>query len=102
MGPALGDPHDEPLPDVTVRVLERAGFTVIFPENMGKLCCGMPFESKGFVHQADRKVVRIGASAFIGLSQWKISDSMRYQPLSVPDASGDEQVRAVRTGGIYP
>mgnify|MGYP001814760871 CR=1 FL=1 len=59
MGPAMGDPHKEPLPEVTVRVLERAGFTVIFPDDMDKLCCGMAFESKGFIDQADRKAVEL-------------------------------------------
>jgi D-lactate dehydrogenase len=40
---------------VTDRVLRRAGYRVIYPEKMDGLCCGLPFESKGFFHQADRK-----------------------------------------------
>jgi D-lactate dehydrogenase len=55
MGPSVGDPLDEPLHRVTERVLRRAGFNVTYPEKMNSLCCGLPFESKGFFEQADRK-----------------------------------------------
>ncbi len=52
MGPAKGDPSD-PLMDVTVRLLERAGYGVVFPAEMGKLCCGKAMETKGLYAQAD-------------------------------------------------
>ena len=55
MGPAMGDPDSDPLHAVTVRVLSRAGFQVIYPPELSRLCCGTPFESKGFPRQADRK-----------------------------------------------
>jgi D-lactate dehydrogenase len=55
MGPARGDPDREPLHAVSVRLLEKAGFEVIFPPGMAALCCGTPFESKGFIAQADAK-----------------------------------------------
>lgn len=54
MGPAR-DERCAPLPEVTVRVLRKAGYEVIFPPDMGGLCCGQAFESKGFVAQADAK-----------------------------------------------
>lgn len=54
MGPAR-DENIRPLPEVTVRVLKKAGYEVIYPLNMDGLCCGQAFESKGFVAQADRK-----------------------------------------------
>lgn len=54
MGPAAGDPDDEPLFDVLHRLLGRAGFSVVYPGGSERLCCGMPFESKGFFEQADR------------------------------------------------
>ena len=54
MGPARGD-DVRPLPEVTVRVLQKAGYEVIFPKGMDGLCCGQAFESKGFVAQADAK-----------------------------------------------
>ena len=55
MGPAKGDPDNESLPAVTARLLKKAGYDLNFPENMHQLCCGTPFESKGFLEQADIK-----------------------------------------------
>ena len=55
MGPARGDPDADSLPAVTVRLLRKAGYAPVFPENMHRLCCGTPFESKGFYKQADMK-----------------------------------------------
>ena len=62
MGPAKGDPDEESLPTVTLRLLEKAGYTVIFPEGMQRLCCGTPFESKGFIEQADIKLKELEAA----------------------------------------
>ena len=62
MGPAGDDPLSDDLPTVTERVLRRAGYQVIYPENMAGLCCGLPFESKGFFDQADRKSAALEAA----------------------------------------
>jgi D-lactate dehydrogenase len=62
MGPARGDPDDESLPAVSVRLLKKAGYELIFPENMHRLCCGTPFESKGFFEQADMKLKELEAA----------------------------------------
>jgi D-lactate dehydrogenase len=53
MGTSVRDPVRKPLVQVTVEVLEQAGFQVIFPEGMHSLCCGTPWESKGFRELAD-------------------------------------------------
>ncbi len=55
MGPAHGDPDGAPLYRVVHQVLSRAGFSVIVPPHPGAFCCGTPFESKGFMRQADYK-----------------------------------------------
>ena len=55
MGPGYDDPLAEPLHRVTERVLVKAGYRVVYPQGMEELCCGLPFESKGFFDQADRK-----------------------------------------------
>jgi D-lactate dehydrogenase len=55
MGPVTDDPLSDPLHAVTGRVLERAGYQVIYPDGLEHLCCGLPFESKGYLCQADRK-----------------------------------------------
>jgi D-lactate dehydrogenase len=62
MGPAAGDPDRDPLHAVTVRLLEKAGFQVRFPARMEALCCGTPFESKGFTAQADAKSAELEAA----------------------------------------
>ncbi len=56
MGTARGDPDQESLPSVTMRLLKKAGYAMVFPSNMQRLCCGTPFESKGFKEQADIKL----------------------------------------------
>ncbi|MFW5819702.1 MAG: (Fe-S)-binding protein, partial [Bacteroidota bacterium] len=55
MGPSSNQKAMDSLVNVTLRVLNRAGFQVIFPENMNHLCCGMPWESKGFFEIANKK-----------------------------------------------
>jgi D-lactate dehydrogenase len=37
------------------QLIRKAGFDVIFPENMDKLCCGMAFSSKGFKEAGNKK-----------------------------------------------
>lgn len=39
----------------TVELLTRAGYSIIYPPNMDKLCCGMAFSSKGFKEEGARK-----------------------------------------------
>jgi D-lactate dehydrogenase len=55
MGPAKGDNSKISLTDVTLKVLGKAGYEVLFPENMADLCCGTPWESKGFFDIANLK-----------------------------------------------
>lgn len=48
----------EKIPDlinVMVELCNKAGYEVIFPDNMAGLCCGMIWESKGMPDIADRK-----------------------------------------------
>jgi D-lactate dehydrogenase len=62
MGPAMGDPESDPLTAVAVRLIEKAGGRVVFPENLAALCCGTPFESKGFFAPADAKARELEAA----------------------------------------
>ena len=55
MGPAARDQEQEPLLDTTRALLEKAGYQVIFPDNLNDMCCGQPFASKGYAEQAERK-----------------------------------------------
>ena len=55
MGPAAGDKEQMSLLDKTRGLLEKAGYQVVFPDNMDSLCCGQPFASKGYAEQAEHK-----------------------------------------------
>jgi D-lactate dehydrogenase len=56
MGPPRDDAEQEPLPSKMEGLLKKAGYRVIYPKNLGNLCCGQPFESKGLKDAADAKV----------------------------------------------
>ncbi len=53
-----------PLPEVFVKLCRKAGYEVIFPENMKGLCCGMIWESKGMPDIADEKTAELEAALF--------------------------------------
>lgn len=55
MGPAKYNKDQRTLSEAMLSILQKAGYEVLFPENMESLCCGTPFESKGFFKQADQK-----------------------------------------------
>lgn len=56
---AMGLPHKSPeemaLINKMVSLLNKAGYEIVFPKNMDKLCCGTIWESKGMMDIADRK-----------------------------------------------
>ena len=56
------DRHVRPLPEVFVSLCRKAGFDVVFPKNMSKLCCGMIWESKGMPDTADEKTAELEAA----------------------------------------
>lgn len=60
MGPSAKDRDRRPLFDATLSLLDKAGYDVTFPKGMERLCCGMPFESKGYPEEADRKADELG------------------------------------------
>ena len=55
MGPAAGDNEQMSLYDKTRGLLEKAGYQVVYPDNLDSLCCGQPFASKGYAEQAEHK-----------------------------------------------
>lgn len=65
MGTAHGAPDNTPLTDKMVNLLHKAGFEVIFPDNMDKLCCGTIWESKGMPHIADQKTAELNGALWI-------------------------------------
>lgn len=55
MGNSYNDPEQVPLTEKMVSFLNKAGYEVVFPENMKKMCCGTIWESKGMPEIADQK-----------------------------------------------
>jgi D-lactate dehydrogenase len=54
MGPSVYE-KGEQLTEVMLKLLQKGGFEVVFPENLSGLCCGMAFSSKGYTEAGDRK-----------------------------------------------
>ena len=75
MGLAKEAPVEHPLVDEVCHLLNKAGYEVIFPENMDKMCCGQIWESKGMLDIADRK------SGELEEALWKASEQGRYPVL---------------------
>ena len=51
--------EEKQLFDVTVELLQKAGYQILFPQNLPNLCCGMPFSSKGFNDAAHTKSAQL-------------------------------------------
>ncbi len=62
MGAQRGDDEVDALPVVAERLFAKAGFSALYPERLGELCCGQPFESKGLFDAADRKSAELEAA----------------------------------------
>jgi D-lactate dehydrogenase len=68
-----GKIHD--LVDEVIQLMAKAGYEVIFPDGMERMCCGQIWESKGMIDIADRK------SAELEAALWKASEEGRYPVL---------------------
>jgi D-lactate dehydrogenase len=75
MGLPKESPVEQPLVDKMMSLLQKAGYEVIFPKNMDKLCCGTIWESKGMQDIADRKVAELEAAL------WEASEQGKYPVL---------------------
>jgi len=75
MGTSKNDPNQTPLVQKMVAFLNKAGYEVIFPENMQNLCCGTIWESKGMPQIADQK------SAELELELYRTTENGLYPVL---------------------
>jgi D-lactate dehydrogenase len=66
MGPAHGDGDPRELHEAMLSLLSKAGYEVLFPEGLRELCCGMPFASKGFPEEAERKRKELESALLAG------------------------------------
>ncbi|MDR0823461.1 MAG: FAD-binding oxidoreductase [Prevotella sp.] len=76
MGKSKGyDKGDVELTKKTQELLRRAGFTIIYPEGINSLCCGMAFSSKGLKEEGARKSKELEEALL------KASDNGKYPVL---------------------
>ena len=72
MGASLKDEDKRSLHEAMRSLLDKAGWEIILPKRLDSLCCGMPFASKGFPDQAERKRLELEAELI------EASDGGRY------------------------
>ena len=72
MGLAKGAPVKNTLVDEMVQLCRKAGYEVIFPEGMERMCCGTIWESKGMLDIADRKIAELDEAL------WQASEHGKY------------------------
>ena len=72
MGLSKGTPVKHTLVDEMVLLCAKAGYQVIFPEGLEKMCCGTIWESKGMMDIADRKTAELDEAL------WQASEQGKY------------------------
>ncbi|MBL1213076.1 MAG: FAD-binding oxidoreductase [Ignavibacteriae bacterium] len=72
MGISKDYESNDSLTTVTIRLLKKAGYQILLPDNLSGLCCGMAFSSKGFFKQGEKK------SAELQKKLLKISNNGAY------------------------
>ena len=75
MGSSPDLPQDETLTTTMLRLLEKAGFEVLYPANLKKLCCGMIWASKGMPDIAAQKTAELDNAL------WEASEHGRWPVL---------------------
>ena len=71
MGLAKGAPVKNTLVDEMVQLCRKAGYEVIFPEGLEKMCCGTIWESKGMLDIADQKTAELDEALWQASGQGK-------------------------------
>ncbi len=72
MGLSKGSPVKNTLVDEMLQLCRKAGYEVIFPEGLEKMCCGTIWESKGMLDIADRKTAELDEAL------WQASEQGKY------------------------
>jgi D-lactate dehydrogenase len=70
-GSKKGEP-DVQLTEKMVQLLEKGGYTIIYPEGIQNLCCGMAFSSKGYKDAGLKKSKELEAAL------WKASQNGKF------------------------
>ena len=64
-GASRDDAEKRSVMEITLAVLDKAGFEVIIPEMVGHLCCGMAFNSKGQFEEASHKAREVNRELLV-------------------------------------
>ncbi|MGJ7459377.1 FAD-binding and (Fe-S)-binding domain-containing protein [Halomonas sp. MA07-2] len=64
-GASRDDAETRSVMEITLAVLDKAGFEVIIPEMVGHLCCGMAFNSKGQFEEAAHKAREVNRELLV-------------------------------------
>jgi D-lactate dehydrogenase len=59
LGPATSDAQADALPIKVDSLLRKAGYAMIYPDDLENLCCGLAFDSKGASAQAHDKLLEL-------------------------------------------
>ncbi|MFO7858929.1 MAG: FAD-linked oxidase C-terminal domain-containing protein, partial [Ectothiorhodospiraceae bacterium] len=71
-GASRQEPDSRSTMDLTLAVLEKAGYRVVIPDGIEHSCCGMMFASKGQAAAAERKATELEATL------WSATEGGRY------------------------
>ncbi|MCP9758473.1 FAD-binding oxidoreductase [Aquitalea sp. S1-19] len=63
--PSGAAPDARPVNQVVASVLEKAGYALLYPSDLGNLCCGTPFHSKGAMDAAEAKRMEVEAALLL-------------------------------------
>jgi D-lactate dehydrogenase len=80
MGQQTDAPDQRSLTEVTLSLLEKAGFEVILPDRLTDQCCGMPYDSKGMTEIADQKAHQLEETLWQASQQGKFPVLMDTSP----------------------
>lgn len=75
MGTASCDSESRDLMTVMHSLLDKAGYEVVIPSDVNALCCGMPFNSKGYTESAETALGRVRSNL------WQASEEGRLPVL---------------------
>nr|WP_244556619.1 FAD-binding and (Fe-S)-binding domain-containing protein [Enterovibrio nigricans] len=80
MGNEVTSEDKKTLTEVTMSLLERAGYQVIIPKKLEEQCCGMPYDSKGMKTLSKEKSYRLEATLWQASELGKLPILMDTSP----------------------
>ncbi|KMJ52991.1 4Fe-4S ferredoxin [Vogesella sp. EB] len=95
--PSAKAPDARPLNEVVASVLNKAGYQLLYPDNLANLCCGTPFKSKG-ASEAAQKIINEVEAALLAASdngRWPVLIDNGVCTAALLDGVQDKRLRIV-------